>query len=119
MPCPPDDKKRYPAYCEKANIARCDFKRSAQHKLPDKQERKDSTEARATKGFFQINVASARARQRGGQFTPDESVAHSQQRSEQPSEHALRSARGAENERDRDKRSDPDHVAHVQRDGLK
>ncbi len=53
----------------------------------------------------------------GAEFGPGEAVDEGEEGAEDPAEHGLGAAHGAEDEREGDEGADADHVEHVQRDG--
>src|SRR5437763_972388 len=66
----------------------------------------------------QIPERSARSRQRRAELAPHHPVAQHDHQRDEPAEHRLRAAQRGHEERDRDERSDPDHVRHVERRGV-
>ena len=50
-------------------------------------------------------------------FRPHQAVTHGEDCAQNPSQHGLRAAHGADDQRNGDERPDADHVDHVQRGG--
>src|SRR5436853_6001834 len=66
----------------------------------------------------QVPERPAGSRQRRPELAPDHAVAQDDHQCDEPAEHGLRTAERGHEERDRDERSDPDHVRHVERCGV-
>ena len=97
-----------------ADVPRRDFERAAQDELPDEEERHEPAVRLAAEGLAQVDERSARARHGGAELAPDHAVADDDHQRDNPAEHRLRTAKRRQQERDRDERTDPDHVDHVQ-----
>ena len=101
-----------------AVVARRDLERPVQHELPHEQKTHQPAERRWTVALAQIAERSARPRHRRAQLAPYHPVAQHDDERDRPAEHRLRAAERRHEERDRDERSDPDHVRHVERRGV-
>ena len=101
-----------------ADVARRDLQRPAQHELPDEEKRHQPPERLAAERFAQIAERAARRRHRGAELAPHHAVADDDHERDDPAEHRLRAAERRHEQRDRDERTDPDHVDHVERRGL-
>ncbi len=98
-----------------ANRTRCNRERRTEGKLPDKKKRHQPAEFAGTVNFAQETIRAPRPRHRRTQFGGDQAVTGGEQRSGNPSEHGLRTAHGAHDQRNGDERPHADHVDHVQR----
>jgi len=102
----------------KTDVPGGNLQRAAENELPDEQERQDAAQPGFAKRFAQVEVCAPRPRQRGGQFAPHQPVRQCQHRAQKPAQHALWAAHCRDNQWDRNERSGPYHVAHIERHGL-
>jgi hypothetical protein len=64
----------------------------------------------ATKNLTQEMICAAAAGKSSSQFAPDQAVTNDKDRRNDPRDQSLRSIHGGNEQWDRDKRADPDHV---------
>src|SRR2546430_14258325 len=98
-----------------ADVAGRDLEGAAEHELPDEEKAHQPAHALRAIAPAQIPERSAGSRQRRPELAPHHTVAQHHHQRDEPAEHRLRAAQRGHEERDRDERSDPDHVRHVQR----
>ena len=91
-----------------------DLQGAAEHERPDEQEGHQPPPLRRAVGLAQETVAAPRAGKGGPQLAPHLPVAEHDERAHPPAEQRLRAAHGRHEEGDRDERTDPDHVGHVE-----
>ena len=98
-----------------ADVSRGNLEWSAEHKLPDKQKPHEPAERLGSVPLPQVPERAARARHRRAELAPDHTVAYHNHQRDEPAEHGLGTAERGHQQRDRDERTDPDHVRHVER----
>src|SRR5689334_5547281 len=101
-----------------AQTAGSNGERRAKDQLPDKQERHQFAQPLCAIALFQILIRSTGLRHGCTQLRPDKTVTHRESRAEYPAEHGLGAVHGMNNQRNRDKRSNADHVDDVERRGF-
>ena len=73
----------------------------------------------AAKNLTEEMIGAAASGQGRSQFAPDQTVANDQHSRNDPRNQGLRSVHGCNEQRDRDKRPNPDHVGNIQRNRLR
>lgn len=101
-----------------ADAGRRHAQRAGEQHLPQKQKGKQAAPALALEGFAKIDIGAAGARHGSAQFGVDQSVAHGENRAQNPAQHRLRAAHVRNDRAQRDERPNADHVEHVGGGGL-
>ena len=108
---------KYDSIARQANGARSNGEWSGEGDLPDKEKRDQLAQFFRSVDFTQIAVRTSRPRHGGSQFRPDQPVTDGKDRAQNPAQHGLWAAHGADDEGNSDERPHADHVDHVQRGG--